>query len=67
MTSQLGRYLKNQKRYDNLKRETSLQRSKLYDLSAAHTEVNRVKITDYVMSHIGLLIFRVKKKKDVAS
>ena len=36
MTSQLGRYLKNQKRYDNLKRETSLQRSKLHDLSAAH-------------------------------
>ena len=62
MTLQLGWYLKKKKNYGNLKSATSLQRSKLHDLSAPHTEVNGLKITDYVMSHRSLLIFKVRKK-----
>ena len=44
MTLKLGRYLKKQKRYGNLKR------------AASHGVQQSLKITDYVMAHIGLLI-----------
>ena len=45
MTLKLGRYLKKQKRYGNLKR------------AASNEGQQSLKNTDYVMSHIGLLIF----------
>ena len=50
MTSQLARYLK---KFGNLKRATSLQRSNLHDLSGGQQSLE---ITDYAISHMFLIL-----------